>query len=233
MVSRGELGDWADILAMEFEQGYYKSLQERLEAEYAGGAVYPECGDVFNALRLTPYSELKAVILGQDPYHGDGEAHGLSFSVKPGVRIPPSLRNIYKELQDDIGCAAPDHGHLTHWAQQGVLLLNTVLTVRANSPNSHRGLGWERFTDQIITALSERDKPVVFILWGKHAQEKHTMIDAVRHLILSSPHPSPFAARKGFFGSRPFSRTNQFLRENNLQEIDWGLPRKNNLKEQL
>lgn len=217
--------DWANILASEFELPYYKELKQFLLSEYASGPVYPEANERFAALQLTPYEKVKVVILGQDPYHGDGQAHGLSFSVKPGVSLPPSLRNIYKELQDDLGCPVPNHGCLESWAQQGVLLLNTVLSVRANTPNSHKGVGWERLTDRIIAALSVRKRPVVFILWGKHAQEKRALIGhSDRHMVISSAHPSPFAARKGFFGSRPFSRTNRFLKEIGSEEIDWQVP---------
>lgn len=216
--------DWADLIGDEFEKPYYLELRRFLKEEYRTGTVYPDMYDIYAALHLTPYRDVKAVILGQDPYHGEGQAHGLSFSVKPGVPAPPSLQNIFKELQEDLGCSIPNHGHLVHWAKQGVLLLNTVLTVRANRPNSHRGIGWETFTDRVISVLNERERPVVFILWGRHAQEKKALITHPRHHIIASAHPSPFAAHKGFFGSRPFSRTNAFLRSIGSGEIDWQLP---------
>jgi uracil-DNA glycosylase len=216
--------DWAPLLEQEFQKPYYLRLRQFLIEEYRTKVVYPDKYDIFNALHLTPYAETKVVILGQDPYHGPGQAHGLSFSVKPGVTPPPSLQNIFKELQSDLGCTIPNHGHLVSWAKQGVLLLNTVLTVRAGSPASHKGKGWEQFTDQVIATLNERDVPMVFILWGRHAQEKASFINTRKHCIISSPHPSPFSANRGFFGSRPFSRANQFLRANGLPEIDWQLP---------
>ncbi|GED52186.1 uracil-DNA glycosylase [Brevibacillus borstelensis] len=223
--------DWAEILADEFEKPYYIQLREFLKTEYQSQAIYPDMYDIFNALHLTPYREAKVVILGQDPYHGPGQAHGLSFSVKPGVATPPSLQNIYKELQSDLGCTIPQHGYLVNWAKQGVLLLNTVLTVRGGNPNSHKGKGWEIFTDRVIAALNDRETPLVFILWGRHAQEKASFIDTNKHFIIASPHPSPFSANRGFFGSRPFSRTNQFLRSQGMQEIDWQLPLQAELEE--
>ncbi|CAM5797519.1 MULTISPECIES: uracil-DNA glycosylase [Brevibacillus] len=223
--------DWAEILADEFEKPYYIQLREFLKTEYQSQAIYPDMYDIFNALHLTPYREAKVVILGQDPYHGPGQAHGLSFSVKPGVATPPSLQNIYKELQSDLGCTIPQHGYLVNWAKQGVLLLNTVLTVRGGNPNSHKGKGWEIFTDRVIAALNDRETPLVFILWGRHAQEKASFIDTNKHFIISSPHPSPFSANRGFFGSRPFSRTNQFLRSQGMKEIDWQLPLQAELEE--
>lgn len=223
--------DWAEILADEFEKPYYIQLREFLKTEYQSQAIYPDMYDIFNALHLTPYREAKVVILGQDPYHGRGQAHGLSFSVKPGVATPPSLQNIYKELQSDLGCTIPQHGYLVNWAKQGVLLLNTVLTVRGGNPNSHKGKGWEIFTDRVIAALNDRETPLVFILWGRHAQEKASFIDTNKHFIIASPHPSPFSANRGFFGSRPFSRTNQFLRSQGMQEIDWQLPLQAELEE--
>jgi uracil-DNA glycosylase len=216
--------DWAPQLEAEFEQPYYRELRNFLKAEYRTQTIYPDMHDIYNALHLTPFDKVKAVILGQDPYHGPGQAHGLSFSVKPGVDVPPSLQNMYKELQDDLGCPIPNHGHLVHWAEQGVLLLNAVLTVRAGQPNSHRGKGWERFTDSVIEKLNKRERPVVFLLWGTNAQEKARLIDANRHHIIRSPHPSPLSAHRGFFGSRPFSRTNAFLRSIGSAEIDWRLP---------
>jgi uracil-DNA glycosylase len=215
------LSDWSPLLETEFKQEYYVKLLKNVKREYDLGDVYPEEQDIFSALHLTAYSSVKVVILGQDPYHGTGQAHGLSFSVKPGVAVPPSLRNIYKELQEDVGCTIPNNGYLTSWAEQGVLLLNTSLTVRANSPGSHRGIGWELFTDRIIKVLNERERPMVFLLWGNHAQEKQVLITNSRHYILCSAHPSPFAAHRGFFGSRPFSRTNEFLKSIGSGPIDW------------
>ncbi len=216
--------DWAPLLEDEFAQPYYQQLRQFLVGEYNTRVVYPDQYDIFNALHLTPYEQTRVVILGQDPYHGRGQAHGMSFSVKPGVAIPPSLQNIYKELQADLGCTIPNHGYLVKWAEQGVLLLNTVLTVREGMPNSHKGMGWETFTDSVIEKLNKREEPVVFILWGKHAQEKGERITSSHHFIIRSPHPSPFSANRGFFGSRPFSRTNEFLRSIGRQEIDWQIP---------
>ena len=186
--------------------------------------IHPDMYHIYEALELTPYEEVKVVILGQDPYHGENQAHGLSFSVQPGVKIPPSLRNIYKELYDDLGIAPVQHGNLVSWAKQGVLLLNTVLTVREGQAYSHRGKGWERLTDTIIEKLNEREKPIVFILWGKPAQEKIKMIDKSRHIIITSPHPSPLSASRGFFGSKPFSKTNDALLALGEEPIDWQLP---------
>ncbi|UCZ53095.1 uracil-DNA glycosylase [Bacillus shivajii] len=216
--------DWAEQLEEEFNKPYYQKLREFLKTEYEKKTIYPGMNDIFHALLTTSYENTKAVILGQDPYHGANQAHGLSFSVKPGVKTPPSLKNIYKELQQDLGCPIPSHGYLQKWAEEGVLLLNTVLTVQEGEPNSHKGKGWELFTDQVIRSLNEREKPVVFILWGKHAQQKEKLITNDRHYIIKSPHPSPFSANRGFFGSRPFSTTNVFLREIGSKEIDWSLP---------
>lgn len=216
--------DWAPILAGEFEKPYYLKLRQILKEEYQTRTIYPDMYHIFTALHLTSYEQAKVVILGQDPYHGPGQAHGLSFSVRPGIKPPPSLVNIYKELQSDLNCTIPEHGYLSHWAKQGVMMLNAVLTVRAGNPNSHKGIGWEQFTDQIIHLLNERGKPLVFILWGRHAQEKAAFIDKTRHCIIASPHPSPFSANRGFFGSRPFSRANAFLRSQGMEEIDWQLP---------
>ncbi|WP_322905149.1 uracil-DNA glycosylase [Paenibacillus campi] len=216
--------DWDDILKHEMEQPYFQELMSWLDEEYKEHTVYPPRDLLFQALRLTPYHEVKAVILGQDPYHGAGQAEGLSFSVQPGVKVPPSLRNIYIELKEDIGVPVPAHGSLVSWGQHGVLLLNTALTVRAGKPASHRGKGWERFTDTIIRLLNEREQPLVFLLWGNHAAEKEALINTKHHLVIRSAHPSPFAARKGFFGSRPFSRTNAFLQEHSQQPVDWAIP---------
>lgn len=213
--------DWFKVLQGEFKKPYYKQLFQKVKDEYSSQLIFPPSEDVFNAFHLTPFKSVKVVILGQDPYHNVGQAHGLCFSVKKGVAIPPSLVNIYKELHDDLGCVIPNHGYLTKWAEQGVLMLNTVLTVRAHEANSHRGIGWEQFTDAAIAALNEEDRPIVFILWGAPAQRKKAMLDNPRHLILEAPHPSPLSSYRGFFGSRPFSKTNQFLESSGLDAIDW------------
>jgi len=213
--------DWHDLLKDEFKKDYYLKLRQFLAHEYRTRTIYPDMYDIFNALHYTAYRDVKAVILGQDPYHGPNQAHGLSFSVKPGVPIPPSLMNIYKELQDDLGCYIPNNGYLKKWADQGVMLLNTVLTVRAGQPNSHRNMGWEHFTDRVIQLLNEREDPVVFILWGSNAQSKISLITNPRHYIIKSSHPSPFSVHRGFFGSRPFSKTNQFLTTMGKTPIDW------------
>ena len=213
--------DWLEPLKPEFSKPYYKKLYQTVNEEYRTHQIFPPADDIFNAFALTPLHEVKVVILGQDPYHVEGQAHGLCFSVKPDVEIPPSLVNIYKELQDDCGCEIPNNGYLTKWAKQGVLLLNTVLTVRAHQANSHRGIGWEEFTDAAIRVLNEQDRPMVFILWGRPAQMKKSMLTNPNHLIIESPHPSPLSAYRGFFGSRPFSRTNKYLKEHGLKEIDW------------
>ena len=217
---------WLAVLDYEFEKDYMKNLKSFLEQEKENGAtVYPKGSDIFNALNTTPFDRVKVVILGQDPYHGAGQAHGLSFSVQRGVTVPPSLKNIYKELESDIeGFKAPNHGNLTHWAEQGVLLLNATLTVRASEAGSHQNRGWEIFTDEIIKALSEKRKHLVFLLWGKYAQAKSTLIDQQKHYVLTSAHPSPFSAHTGFLGSKHFSKTNQLLVQNNLTPIDWNLP---------
>lgn len=215
---------WWQQMKDEFNKPYYQELREMLKREYAEHTVYPEPNDIYNALHYTSYENVKVVILGQDPYHGPGQAHGLSFSVQPGVNPPPSLKNIFIELQNDIGADIPNHGSLVSWAKQGVLLLNTVLTVRRGQANSHKGKGWEQLTDSIIDVLNKRDKPVVFILWGRHAQMKKERIDTSKHFIIQSPHPSPFSARNGFFGSRPFSRANQYLEQIGDEPIDWSLP---------
>ena len=213
--------DWLDALKGEFSKPYYKKLFETVNQEYRTHRVYPPADDIFNAFHLTPLKDVKVVILGQDPYHGDGQAEGLSFSVKPGVDIPPSLVNIYQELHDDLGCTIPSHGNLVKWAEQGVLLLNTVLTVRAHQANSHRGIGWEEFTDAAIRVLNTQDRPIVFILWGRPAQMKKRMLTNPNHLILEAPHPSPLSAYRGFFGSKPFSQTNKFLEAHGVEPIDW------------
>ena len=213
--------DWLAPLKPEFSKPYYAKLYKTILEEYQNHQVFPPSDDVFNAFSLTPLSEVKVVILGQDPYHGDGQAHGLCFSVKPDVEIPPSLVNIYQELHDDLGCFIPNNGYLTKWASQGVLLLNTVLTVRAHQANSHRGIGWEEFTDAAIRILNDQNRPIVFILWGRPAQMKKAMLTNPNHLILEAPHPSPLSAYRGFFGSKPFSRTNSFLEEHGLTPIDW------------
>lgn len=216
--------DWAACLDEELKKPYYQELRRCLIDEYQRGRVYPDMYDIFNALHYTPYAAVKVVILGQDPYHGPGQAHGLSFSVQPGVAPPPSLLNIFKELQTDMGCRIPNNGCLKPWAQQGVLLLNTVLTVRAHQANSHRGRGWETFTDKIIALLNGREKPLAFILWGGPARKKKSMIDASRHFIVESAHPSPLSAAYGFFGSRPFSKVNAFLESVGEAPVDWQLP---------
>ncbi len=213
--------DWLPALKGEFSKPYYKQLHQTVSEEYRTKQIFPDTEDLFNAFHLTPLEQVKVVILGQDPYHNIGQAHGLCFSVKPGVEIPPSLENIYKELHDDLGCDIPNNGYLVKWAKQGVLMLNTVLTVRAHQANSHRGIGWEQFTDAAIRVLNEQDRPIVFILWGRPAGLKKQMLNNQHHLILEAPHPSPLSSYRGFFGSKPFSKTNAFLREHGLEEIDW------------
>ena len=214
-------GDWLEALKDEFKKDYYKQLFEKVNEEYRTRLIFPPANDIFNAFHLTPLKDVKVVILGQDPYHGNNQAHGLCFSVKPEVEIPPSLVNIYKELHDDLGCYIPNNGYLVKWAKQGVLMLNTVLTVRAHQANSHRGIGWEEFTNAAIRVLNEQDRPIVFILWGSPAQRKKEMLNNPKHLILEAPHPSPLSAYRGFFGSKPFSQTNAFLEKNGLTPIDW------------
>ena len=215
--------EWDALLADEFKKDYYLQVRSFLKQEYSTTRIYPPMNDIFNALKMTSYSDVRAVILGQDPYHGAGQAHGMCFSVQDGVAPPPSLINIYKELQSDLGIEPPNGGNLTKWAQNGVLLLNTVLTVRAGQPNSHKGKGWEILTDKIITLLNERPIPIVFILWGNNAKQKMSFITGKQHLILTAAHPSPFSAQYGFFGCRHFSKTNNFLAENGLKAIDWRL----------
>ncbi|HKM34906.1 MAG TPA: uracil-DNA glycosylase [Lachnospiraceae bacterium] len=214
-------GDWKTALAPEFIKPYYAKLFEFVTEEYRTKQVFPPAEDMFNAFHLTPLKDVKVVILGQDPYHNEGQAHGLCFSVKPNVAIPPSLVNIYKELHDDLGLFIPDNGYLVKWAKQGVLLLNTVLTVQAHAAFSHRNVGWEEFTDAAIQVLDQEDRPLVFILWGKPAQMKKSMLHNEKHLILEAPHPSPLSAFRGFLGSKPFSQTNDFLVSNGLAPIDW------------
>ena len=213
--------DWLPPLKEEFGKEYYKQLYKTVNEEYKTHVIYPAPDDLFNAFHFTPLSEVKVVILGQDPYHNEGQAHGLCFSVQKGVEIPPSLLNIYKELQDDLNCTIPTHGYLKKWADQGVLLLNTVLTVRAHEANSHKGIGWEEFTDAAIRILNEQDRPIVFMLWGSNAREKKSMLTNPKHLILEAPHPSPLSAYRGFFGCRHFSKCNAFLIKNGLDPIDW------------
>ena len=216
--------DWGPLLAPEFEKEYYRKLADFLKEEYSTHVVYPKKEDIFNALEYTSYENTKVVILGQDPYHGPNQAHGLSFSVQPGVKTPPSLLNMYKELRDEYGYDIPNNGYLVKWAEQGVLLLNTVLTVRQGEANSHKGKGWEHFTDRVIELLNEREKPVIFILWGRHAQAKKKLITNTKHHIIESVHPSPLSARRGFFGSKPYSKVNTILANMGEREIDWEIP---------
>ncbi len=226
MVNLGN--DWDEKLAGEFDKPYYKELRKFLVSEYKTKTIYPDMYDIFAALKAAPYSEAKVVILGQDPYHEPGQAHGLCFSVQKGVDIPPSLQNIYKELASDDGCipgggsfVIPNHGCLTDWAQQGVVLLNAVLTVRAHAANSHKGMGWETFTDHVIEVLNEHERPLVFILWGANARAKKALIDTKKHLVLEGAHPSPLSAYKGFFGGKYFSKANDFLESKGIKPIDW------------
>ncbi|WP_417204307.1 uracil-DNA glycosylase [Acetoanaerobium sticklandii] len=215
--------NWDDILKDEFDKQYYLELREFLIKEYKSHLIYPDKYKIFEALKLTDYEDVKIVILGQDPYHGPNQAHGLAFSVSLGVPIPPSLLNIYKELERDINFRIPNHGYLVDWSKQGVLLLNTALTVRAGMANSHRGKGWEIFTDQVIRLLSLREKPMVFLLWGKNAAEKEALIDTSKHLVLKAPHPSPLSAHRGFLGCGHFSKANEFLTKNSIAPINWQL----------
>jgi uracil-DNA glycosylase len=216
---------WKAALAGEFSAPYMQGLKTFLVEEKARGkAIFPRGNEIFRALDLTPLDKVRVVILGQDPYHGDGQAHGLCFSVRPGVRIPPSLVNIYKELQSDLGIPPARHGFLEHWARQGVLLLNSVLTVERSLAASHQGKGWERFTDQVIACVNAQESPAVFMLWGSYAQRKAAFVDQSRHLVLKAPHPSPLSAHNGFFGCRHFSKANAFLTEHGLAPIDWQLP---------
>lgn len=213
--------DWVEAIGGEFRKPYYASLYKFVKEEYSARVIYPPADDIFNAMHLTPLSQVKVLILGQDPYHNEGQAHGLCFSVRPEVDIPPSLENIYKELQDDLGCEIPNNGYLVKWASQGVLMLNTVLTVRAHKAFSHQGQGWEQFTDAVIRAVNEQDRPIAYMLWGKPAQSKIPMLDNPKHLILKAPHPSPLSAYRGFFGCKHFSQANEFLRSNGIEPIDW------------
>jgi uracil-DNA glycosylase len=219
--------EWKRIFEAEMSKTYFKELLDFLEREYAERQVFPEKEKIFNAFNLTPYEKVKVVIIGQDPYHDDGQAHGLAFSVRPGVKKPPSLRNIFKELADDAGCSIPAHGSLVHWAEQGVLLLNTVLTVRAHEPNSHSGKGWEKFTDSVIQNLNSSKEGVIFVLWGRNAEKKTVLINTGKHHVITSTHPSPLSASRGFFGSAPFSKINSILRQNGRKEIDWEIPELN------
>ena len=213
--------DWHDLLNDEFKEDYYLKLRKFLINEYKTKTIYPDMYDIFNALHYTEYKDVKVVILGQDPYHGPNQAHGLSFSVKPNISAPPSLINIYQELNSDLSCYVPNNGYLKKWADQGVMLLNTVLTVRAGQANSHRNMGWEHFTDKIISLLNDREEPIVFILWGRNAQSKMNIIKNLRHYIIKSTHPSPLSAHRGFLGSQPFSKANKFLTSIGKEPIDW------------
>jgi len=213
--------DWMDALGAEFEKPYFKELEKFIEEEYNQYTVFPKKEDIFSALNYTALKDVKVLLVGQDPYHDDNQAHGFSFSVPKNQKIPPSLNNIYKELNSDLGLKIPNNGHLIKWAEQGVLLLNTVLTVRAHSPNSHRNKGWERFTDEIIKAINNLDKPLVIFLWGKPAQKKKSLLDNQKHIIIETSHPSPLSSYRGFSGSKCFSKCNDFLAKNNIAEIDW------------
>lgn len=214
--------DWLDAVGEEFRKPYYRQLYSFIKEEYNSRVIYPPAEDIFNAFHFTPLHEVKVVILGQDPYHNEKQAHGLCFSVLPEQKeIPPSLVNIYQELQSDLGCYIPDNGYLEKWARQGVLLLNTVLTVRAHQANSHQGKGWERFTDAVIEAVNGQERPIVFLLWGRPAQSKIPMLTNPKHLILKAPHPSPLSAYRGFFGCRHFSQANAFLEQHGIEPIDW------------
>lgn len=213
--------DWLEPLSEEFKKDYYKKLYLKVKDEYSKAIIYPPSEDIFNAFLYTPLSKVKVVIIGQDPYHGEGQAHGLCFSVKQGVDVPPSLVNIYKELNTDCGCTIPNNGYLKKWADQGVLLLNNVLTVRAHMAHSHAGIGWEEFTDAAIDILNRQDRPIAFMLWGSPAQKKCNNLNNPKHLILKAPHPSPLSAYRGFLGCKHFSKVNEFLKENNLEPIDW------------
>lgn len=214
--------DWLDEISDEFKKPYYKTLYTFVKEEYGKTTIYPPADDIFNAFHFTPLSKVKVLLLGQDPYHNVNQAHGLSFSVLPSQKeIPPSLQNIYQELHDDVGCYIPNNGYLKKWADQGVLLLNTVLTVRAHQANSHKGKGWETFTDAVIQAVNAQDRPIVYFLWGRPAQNKMSMLNNPKHLILKAPHPSPLSASRGFFGCKHFSQANEFLKGQGIEPIDW------------
>lgn len=218
----GLTNDWLEAISEEFQKPYYKELYSFVKEEYSSKVIYPPSEDIFNAMHFTPLSKVKVLILGQDPYHNENQAHGLSFSVPTTQKdIPPSLQNIYKELKEDMGCYIPNNGYLKKWADQGILLLNTVLTVRAHQANSHQGKGWEQFTDAIIQAVNEQDRPVVYMLWGRPAQTKIPMLTNPKHLILKAPHPSPLSAYRGFFGCKHFSQANEFLVQHGMEPIDW------------
>lgn len=213
--------DWLEPLTPQFKEEYYKKLYQSVKKEYSTHQVFPPADEIFNAFSYTPLSKVKVVIIGQDPYHNDGQAHGLSFSVRPGVDIPPSLQNIYKELHDDLGLYIPNNGYLKKWADEGVLLLNSVLTVRAHQAASHQGMGWEQFTDAVISILNKQERPIVYMLWGKPAQNKVSKVDNPMHLLLKAPHPSPLSAYRGFFGCKHFSKCNKFLESHDIEPIDW------------
>ncbi len=224
LIELKETTNWQAYLTKAWEQPYGQELSQFLDLEYSNEIIYPPRSAIFTALDWTPFEKVKVVILGQDPYHGENQAHGLSFSVQPGNKVPPSLRNIYKELENDLGVTPVNHGYLKKWATEGVLLLNTVLTVRAGQANSHRGHGWEQLTDSLLEGLNQRKEPIVFILWGKPAQSKSSLIDQKKHFILNAPHPSPLSSYRGFFGSRPFSQANKLLIESGQRPVDWRLP---------
>lgn len=224
----GISNDWQAAIGTEFKKPYYKELYQFVKEEYSNYVIYPDSQDIFNAFHFTPLCRVKVVILGQDPYHNTNQAHGLCFSVKPEVEIPPSLVNIFQELHNDLGLPIPDHGHLKKWADQGVLMLNTVLTVRAHRAASHQGKGWEQFTDAVIQAVNSQDRPIVYLLWGRPAREKKPMLTNPKHLVLEAAHPSPLSASRGFFGCRHFSKANHFLEEHGEDPIDWEIERKQN-----
>jgi len=215
--------EWDNVLKEEYQKEYFKLLRTRIHREYEEKIIFPKYEDIFTAFNITTYENVKVVILGQDPYHGEGEAHGLSFSVQDGIKLPPSLKNIYKELHDDLNIFNPNTGNLISWSKQGVLLLNAILTVEKDKPASHRNIGWEQFTDAVISRINEKDTPVVFILWGNFARSKKKLITNPKHLVIESAHPSPFSARNGFFGSKPFSKSNEFLIKNGISPINWQL----------
>ena len=224
MTLPGIPSSWQNVLAEELEKPYFKQLQEFLAEERKTQTIFPPQKDVFSAFELTPYENVNVLLLGQDPYHNDNQAHGLCFSVKPGIKPPPSLVNIFKELNSDLGFSIPDNGYLASWGKQGILMLNAVLTVRAHAPNSHKNKGWEKFTDAAITKVNEKPDPVVFVLWGGYAKKKLKLIDTNRHIVIQSAHPSPLSARNGFFGSKPFSAINKALSQSGKPEIDWQIP---------